>query len=231
MRIARAPHNWRVSPRQAIAIQNRLAPQINRTGAATDYRLICGVDATFSLDGEDCLAAVVLWDKKSNQVVEQHTARAKLYFPYIPGLLSFREAPAICKALRKLSIIPELLLCDGQGIAHQRRLGIASHLGLLANLPSIGCGKTRLIGRHNPVGLQKGDCVKLIHKKECVGTVLRTRDKVKPLFISIGHNISLAHGVKTVLGCCLKYRLPEPIRLAHQLASLARNSDKSLAHQ
>lgn len=222
MQIPRTSHNWRVSPRQAIAIQKRLAPLVVLSGAETIYRLICGVDATFTLDDEDCLAAVVLWDKETNQVVEQHTARAKLFFPYIPGLLSFREAPAILKALRKLKKTPDLLICDGQGIAHQRRLGIASHLGLLADLSSIGCGKTRLVGSHNPVGMRKGDRVPLIHKEERVGTVLRSRDKVNPLFISIGHKIGLSSAEEIILNCCLKYRLPEPVRLAHQLASTAR---------
>lgn len=222
MLIPRPPHNWRVSPRKAIDIQKQLSPLISPQRSKHDYRLICGVDATFSLDEKDCLAAIVLWDKLTGQVIEKQTSRSRLNFPYIPGLLSFREAPAIINTLRKLDHLPDILLCDGQGIAHQRRLGIASHLGLLADLPSIGCGKTRLVGSHAPVGDRKGDRADLCDKNEYVGSVLRTKDRVKPLFISIGHKIDLNHAEKTVLGCCTKYRLPEPIRLAHQLATETR---------
>jgi len=224
MHIPRPPHNWRVSPQQAILIQRRMASQVLRCSSRQDYRFICGVDATFSLNGKDCLAAVVLWDLVKRQAAEERTSQSRLHFPYVPGLLSFREAPAIIGALRKLQHRPDILLCDGQGIAHQRRLGIASHLGLLTGLPSIGCGKTRLLGSHDPVGPLRGDHTDLMDKDECVGSVLRTKDGVKPLFISIGHKIDLDQAEKTILDCCSRYRLPEPIRLAHQLASISRKS-------
>ncbi len=222
MFIPRTLHNWKISPSKAVAVQRKLASQVIRKGVVQNSRYICGVDATFSRDEKFCLAAIVLWDKKENRVIEEQTGKAKLHFPYIPGLLSFREAPAILTALRKLKNVPDLLLCDGQGIAHQRRLGIASHLGLLTSLPSIGCGKTRLVGKHLDVGLQKGARTPLIDKKEQIGTVLRTRNKVKPLYISIGHKIGLDQAEELVLDCCIKYRLPEPVRLAHQLATSTR---------
>ncbi|MFP3983700.1 MAG: deoxyribonuclease V [Desulfurivibrionaceae bacterium] len=222
MRISRPPHNWRVSPGKAKEIQKELARRVCTREERPSYRLAAGVDAAFSTEDSYCFGAVVLWNIKESAVREQHTARADIAFPYIPGLLSFREAPVIIKALRRLKEEPDILICDGQGIAHQRRLGIASHLGVLTGLPSIGCAKSRLIGDYQTPGPAKGAGSPLTDRGERIGTVLRSRRGVKPVFVSVGHNISLRDAEETVLACCRKYRLPEPIRLADHLCTAAK---------
>jgi deoxyribonuclease V len=153
------------------------------------------------------------------QPLEQSIARLPTTFPYIPGLLSFRELPAILQALSKLSLPPDILLCDGQGRAHPRRFGLACHLGVYTGIPAVGVAKTRLIGSHAEVPNEKGGWVPLIDKGETVGAVVRTRYDVKPLYISIGHKISLPRAIELVLGCTTRYRLPETTRAAHKLAS------------
>lgn len=217
MKIPRPPHKWSVSPREAIAIQKRLAAAINLDKPARRLRYIAGVDAAFSTDGKFCLAGVVLWDMANGVVVEQQTAARRLSFPYIPGLLTFREAPAILAALRKLQQTPDCLMCDGQGIAHQRRCGIATHLGLIVHLPSIGCAKSRLIGDYAMPSPSRGSCSPLTRNQESIGMVLRTRDRVKPLFVSVGNHIDLETAVEITLACGRGFRLPEPTRLADQL--------------
>jgi deoxyribonuclease V len=223
MQIPRAPHNWSVTPQQAVAIQKELASAVVRqlTGHR-QLRFIAGVDAAFSPDGSHCLAGVVLWDVEDQVVVEQHLACRRLVFPYIPGLLTFREAPAIIAALRKLQRPPDVLLCDGQGIAHPRRLGIASHLGLLTGLPAIGCAKSRLIGTFREPAPQKGGTSPLLDGDERIGSVVRTREGVKCVFVSIGHRIDLPTAEQVVLACAIRFRLPEPTRLADQLVGAAK---------
>lgn len=184
---------------------------------AQRLRYIAGVDAAFTGDGKFCLAGVVLWDMEADEVVEQRTATRGLIFPYIPGLLTFREAPAIIAALRKLHQTPDCLMCDGQGIAHQRKCGIATHLGIIVGLPSIGCAKSRLIGDYAMPAKTRGSRSPLTVKGEVVGMVLRTRDQVKPLFVSVGNDIDLDTAVHITLGCGRGFRLPEPTRLADQL--------------
>jgi len=146
VKIPPAPHRWRLTPRQAIAAQRRLASLVSAAPPARRPRTIAGLDAAFSPDGKHCIAGVILWDIESGSLVEKHVARRPLTFPYVPGLLSFREAPALLAALRKLRQTPDAIMCDGQGIAHPRRFGIASHMGILTGLPSIGCAKSRLFG-------------------------------------------------------------------------------------
>ncbi len=232
MKIGRPPHNWSLTPRQAIVIQKKLASSVREEGLRAKIRLVAGLDAAFSQDKEHCIGGVVLWDLQEKTIVEQHTAFYKLRFPYIPGLLSFREAPALIAALRKLHCQPELLICDGQGVAHPRRLGIASHIGVITDMPTIGCAKSRLIGSHKEPGPQKGSRTSLLDKNEVLGTVLRTRDHVKPVFVSVGHKIDLATAEQVVLECAIAYRLPEPTRLADQLVAAAkRNSLGSKAGQ
>ncbi|MCJ7602257.1 MAG: deoxyribonuclease V [Desulfobulbaceae bacterium] len=223
MQIPRAPHNWSVTPRQAVTIQKELASAVVRhlTGQR-QIRFVAGVDAAFSPDGAHYLAGVVVWDAEDQVVVEQHLACRRLVFPYIPGLLTFREAPAIIAALRKLQRPPDVLLCDGQGIAHPRRLGIASHLGLLTGLPAIGCAKSRLIGAFREPAPQKGGTSPLLDGDERIGSVVRTREGVKCVFVSIGHRIDLPTAEQLVLACAIRYRLPEPTRLADQLVGAAR---------
>jgi len=183
---------------------------------------VAGLDGAFSPDGSRCIAGVVLWDLRERRVVEQQTATGKLSFPYIPGLLSFREIPAWVSALRKLRQAPDVLMCDGQGIAHPRRFGIASHLGVLCGLPAVGCAKSRLVGAHDEPPVRRGGRAPLRDKDEGIGTVLRTQTGIRPVYVSIGHRIDLASAEALVLDCALKYRLPEPTRLADRLVAVAK---------
>jgi len=213
------PHAWNVSAKQAIEIQKRLSRKIITTDRMGKVAYVAGVDAGFEDNGRTTRAAVVTLEYPSLVMRESSIARLPTSFPYVPGLLSFREIPAVLEALANLEREPDLLICDGQGIAHPRRIGIASHLGLLTGLPSIGVGKTRLIGTHDPVKDTKGSWVPLFDKGECIGAVLRTRKGVKPVFISPGHRITLATAIKYVMACVTRFRLPEAIRMAHNHAS------------
>lgn len=214
MKIPPPPHRWSVTPARAIAIQRELAARVRLRPLRGPLRRIAGVDAAFSRDGEFCIAGVVVWDRFGRRVVERSAARQRLRFPYIPGLLSFREAPAILAALRKLTREPDLLMCDGHGLAHQRRFGIACHVGLLAALPAMGCAKSRLVGEYPPPGPARGSRSPLVHRGELVGAALRTRDSVKPVYVSAGHDIDLPSAIRVALQCSSGYRLPEPVRLA-----------------
>lgn len=216
------PHAWAVSPRRAIAIQKELSKCVRRSGSLKTFRFIAGVDAAFTPDGGGCLAGVVLWDLDDNAAVEEHVAVRKLRFPYVPGLLTFREGPALLAALRKLSRRPDALMCDGHGLAHPRRFGIACHLGVVAGIPSVGCAKSRLVGIHREPGPRRGARAPLVHEGERVGTVLRTRDNVRPVYASIGHRVDLATAEKLILDSGQGYRLPEPTRLADQLVARAK---------
>lgn len=180
---------------------------------------VAGVDVGFEDGGKTVRAAVAVLEYPGLSPVEHAVARLPTRFPYVPGLLSFRELPGVIAALERLTILPDLLLCDGQGYAHPRRFGIACHLGVLTDLPSIGVAKTRLIGSHPEPGPHKGDWVELRDGAEVIGAVLRTRSGVKPLYVSIGHRVSLATAIRYVLACTTRYRLPETTRAAHRLAS------------
>lgn len=222
MRIPRAPHSWRLTPRSAISVQRRLAGEVTVAPNQASLRFVAGLDAAFSQDGTNCIAGVVLWDALKRCVIEQHTAVRPVRFPYVPGLLSFREAPALLAALRKLRQIPDVLLCDGQGRAHPRRFGIACHLGVLCKLPAVGCAKSRLIGSHAEVAAARGSHVPLLDKDELIGEVIRTKEGCQPVFVSVGHRMSLAQARKLVLATVTRYRLPEPTRLADRLVARAR---------
>jgi len=225
MKIPRAPHRWSLTPREAVTVQRRLSASVRRQPPRRPLRLVAGLDCAFSRDGEQCIAGVVLWDRVEARVVEQHVARRPLTFPYVPGLLSFREAPALLAALRKLRRRPDALLCDGHGIAHPRRFGIACHLGVLVGLPSVGCAKSRLVGAHREPGRRRGARVPLRDRGEEIGAVLRTCDGVRPVFVSIGHRIDAASAERLVLDCGAGYRLPEPTRLADRLVAAAKRTD------
>jgi deoxyribonuclease V len=184
-----------------------------------EIRRIAGVDAGFESQGKVTRAAVVVMSWPGLERLDQAVVRQPTRFPYVPGLLSFRELPAVLAAFGELKAGPDLALCDGQGIAHPRRLGIASHLGLWLGLPTIGVGKSRLVGTFEDPGERKGDQARLMDGDERIGTVLRTRDGVKPLFVSPGHRVSIGTAAEIVLAACTRYRLPEPVRAADRLAS------------
>jgi deoxyribonuclease V len=212
-------HAWDVSPDQAIAIQERLRQEVILQDQLGTLRLVAGVDAGFEDGGSVTRAAVVVLSFPNLEIVETALVRRPTSFPYVPGLLAFREAPAILEALGGLKAAPDLLMCDGQGIAQPRRLGIASHLGVLTGLPSIGVAKSILVGRRDSLDEQPGAWQPLVTKGEVVGAALRTRQGVKPVYVSVGHRLSLETAIELVLRCTIKYRLPEPTRRAHHLAS------------
>lgn len=212
-------HEWDVSASEAIAIQKRLREQICIAPLTRSVSWIAGVDTGFTDQGATARAVIALFRYPELELVEHAIALDPVRFPYIPGLLSFREIPVVLKALQQLQQLPDLLLCDGQGIAHPRRVGIATHLGLYTGLPSIGVGKSRLTGRYQEPGQEKGAREPLMAGEERIGTVLRSRDGVRPLFISPGNLVSHEDAVEWVLRCLTRYRLPEPIRTADRLAS------------
>lgn len=208
-----------MTPAEAIALQKTLASRIELTDRLGEVRHLAGVDVGFEAEGTVTRAAVAVLDADTLQLVDHAIARRPTEFPYIPGLLSFREIPAILDALAALTIRPDLLLVDGQGIAHPRRIGIASHLGLVADFPSIGVGKSRLTGRHGPVPEGRGEWTPLVDKGETIGAVLRSRVGIAPLYISPGHRICLETALHWVMRALTRYRLPETTRWAHRLAS------------
>jgi deoxyribonuclease V len=212
-------HEFPTTAEAAIALQQELRHQITTCDDLGEVRYVAGVDVGFESAGTITRAAVVVLDIETLRVYDQATARRPTQFPYVPGLLSFREAPAVLEALAKLMMIPDLLLCDGQGIAHPRRFGIACHLGLLTNIPAIGVAKSLLIGKYSELPTQRGEWTPLLDKNETVGAVLCTRPNTKPLYISPGHRVSLETALTYVLKCTTKYRLPETTRQAHRLAS------------
>jgi deoxyribonuclease V len=217
MRVQRL-HGWEVTVAQARAIQLSLARRVSTEGEVVDPRLVAGVDISAPDSQGIARGAVVVLRYPELDMVETGVAQDKIAFPYIPGLLSFRESPLILSACEKLSSVPDLVLIDGQGIAHPRRFGLASHVGVFLNLPTIGCAKSILCGQHEPVGEEVGSHVELLDKGEVVGAALRTKSGVKPIYVSVGHRIDLASALQWVLRCCRGRRLPEPTRLAHLVA-------------
>jgi deoxyribonuclease V len=219
MQIPRS-HPWNLSPEEAIALQHRLCKEITVTDQLGEIKTVAGVDVAFEDDGAITRSAIVVLSFPALQVQEEVIARCPTTFPYVPGLLSFREIPAVLNALEQLETTPDLLLCDGQGTAHPRRFGIACHLGWLTDLPAIGVGKSLLVGKHAEVPDERGAWTPLQHKGEIIGAVLRTRPGIKPLYISPGHRISLETAIAYVMQCTTKYRLPETTRRADKLSKL-----------
>ena len=213
-------HAWSViSPAEAVAVQQRLRAEVIARDTLGEVVTVAGVDVGFEERGRITRAAVAVLSFPDLVLREQAIARRPTEFPYVPGLLSFREIPAVLDAMARLRRLPDLILCDGQGLAHPRRFGIACHLGVLTGLPTIGVAKSRLVGSHAPLGEAKGESVDLFDRGERVGVVLRTRRAVRPVYVSIGHRVSLATAVDYVLRCVTRYRLPETTRMAHKLAS------------
>lgn len=218
-------HSWDLSSQEAIALQKRLAGRISlQDDLPPLLKTVAGVDVSYQRHGDLFFAAVALLRLPDLVPIEEATARRQVAFPYVPGLLSFRELPVVLDAFRQLQQVPDAVLVDGQGIAHPRRLGLASHLGLWLDLPTVGCAKSRLCGEHGIVGGQRGDRVPLLLEGDEIGAVVTTRSRVKPLYISPGHKISVNSAVELALQCGGRYRLPEPTRLAHHLANSARQA-------
>lgn len=209
-------HTWTLTPREAIALQRNLAAQVIVENQVETVRYVAGADIATFKDSPQAYAGVVVMNFPELKIVEEKGLEQTLSFPYIPGLLSFRESPVLLKIFEKLEHPPDLILMDGQGIAHPRRFGIACHLGLLLDKPTIGCAKSRLFGRHKEPLPERGSFVHLYDDDgEVIGAVLRTKDRTNPLFISIGHQVDLPTAIHYTLACCQGYRLPEPTRQAH----------------
>jgi len=227
MRIPRSPHSWKLTPKQAVALQRRLAAQV-RLQRTPVPDVVVGLDCAFLNDR--ILAAAVVWEVAAGEVVEQRVTSATLTFPYVPGLLSFREVPVLLKLLRRLDTPVQGIVCDGQGIAHPRRLGLASHLGLIAGVPAVGCAKSRLCGTHDDLPRERGAAQPLFDGGERIGTVLCTRDGVRPLYVSPGHLIDHRSSAQWVLAMGRGFRLPEPTRLADRLVARVKRERASSAH-
>jgi deoxyribonuclease V len=211
-------YDWNVTTARAREMQLELAPRISRIGKVTSPELIAGVDVSINRFAKTGAAAVVVLRYPDMEIVETGLAEDSVKFPYVPGLLTFREAPLVLAAFEKLKVTPNLVIVDGQGIAHPRRIGLAAHLGLCIGLPTIGCAKSRYIGEHEIPGDEAGNSAELRDGDEVIGAVVRTKAGVKPVYISIGHMIDLPSAVRWTLACCRGYRLPEPTRLAHMAA-------------
>ncbi len=212
-------HPWDLTPKEAIALQGQLRDRVVLEDRWGPVRLVAGVDVGYEEGKRTTRAAVAVLSFPELTLYESVVARVPTTFPYVPGLLSFREIPAVLAALAQLESTPDLLLCDGQGIAHPRRFGIAAHLGLLVDTPAIGVAKSRLLGQYAEPGLEKGAWSPLLEQGETIGAVVRSRSGVKPLYISSGHRIALPSAIHWVLACTTRYRLPQTTRWADHLAS------------
>lgn len=212
------PHSWQVSTAQAFDIQVKLAARVSRVSEVATPHFIAGVDISASRAQGMATGAVVILNYPGLGLVEIKIVNEELNFPYIPGLLSFRESPLVLAACEKLAVTPDLILVDGQGIAHPRRMGLASHLGLFLNTPTIGCAKSRLCGSHKEPGVEPGSYAELVDTGEVIGAALRTKLGASPVYVSIGHKVDLKTAIHWVLECCRGYRIPEPLRLAHLAA-------------
>ncbi|MEW6033485.1 MAG: deoxyribonuclease V [Chloroflexota bacterium] len=223
-------HDWRINPEEAREVQRRLAGLVSRHSEVGTTRVVAGVDASYPRWRGVGTGSVVLVRYPDLTLLEVRTYSAEFSFPYIPGLLSFRESPLVLGAWKRLSSLPDLVLVDGQGIAHPRRMGLASHLGLLLDRPTIGCAKSVLCGTHGPVGEGRGSWVELVDGGEVIGAAVRTKERATPVYVSIGHKVDLPSALHWTQACCRGYRLPEPLRLAH-LASVGElPATKSVRH-
>ena len=219
-------HGFDLSPAEARQLQGELAPRVV-AGPPLDLggvRYVAGADV--STVGDRAFATVVVLDFPGLSVVEVRGFEAALEFPYVPGLLAFREIPSVVGALEKVETAVDVVILDAQGLAHPRRMGLASHIGLFLDVPTVGCAKTVLVGKFEEPGPEKGSAADLVHRREVVGRVVRTRDRVSPVYVSVGNGIDLDSSVELVLACCTKYRLPEPTRQAHNAANRLRRGEE-----
>ncbi len=219
MKIEKARHRWDLTPQQALNLQKKLAHQINikKSLPPDQIKIVAGADVSTYSQEKLNIAIVVVLSFPDLEIIEKAIAQKEVTFPYVPGLLSFREGPVLLKAFEKVKHKPDLILFDGQGLAHPRRYGLACHIGWWLGIPSIGVAKTRLIGKHKEVGKEKGAWKPLFDHSEQIGSVLRTRDNVKPIYVSPGYQVDHKSARGLTLACTPRYRLPEPIRWAHRL--------------
>ncbi len=220
-------HPWDLAPAQARALQRELAARVVCEDALGSVTRVAGVDVGFEAGGGVTRAAVAVLRHPGLLPLDYAVARCPTRFPYVPGLLSFREVPALVAALQRLQQAPDLILCDGQGRAHPRRFGVACHLGVVLDLPTIGVAKSRLCGEHAPVPEEKGAWVPLRDGDEVIGAVVRTRAGVRPVYVSVGHRVSLETAVAWVMRCVTRFRLPETTRWAHRLASHGESAERA----
>lgn len=221
-------HPWNISESEAINLQLELSSKVIKEDQLTDITYVAGVDVAYSEQDNVLIAAVVILDAVSLQVIESVVIKDTVQFPYIPGLFSFRELPPVIKAFKQLKTSPQLIVCDGQGLAHPRRFGLACHLGVLFDIPTIGCGKTKLLGDFIEPLPQRGACSDIVDHNEVIGSTVRTQENVKPIFVSIGHRISLSTSCEWILKLSPQYRLPETTRHADQLVRTVQKQILSL---
>jgi deoxyribonuclease V len=217
-------HDWDVAPAEAVALQQRLREQVRLQPAPQPVRTIAGADLSFDLGSETVYAGIVVLSLPGLQTLEETGVTSRATFPYVPGLLSFREAPALLEAWERLRVEPDAVMLDGQGVAHPRRLGIASHLGLFLQRPTLGCAKSKLVGRFEEPGPERGDWSALVHRGEQVGAALRTKRRTLPIYVSPGHLLDLPGALSLALACGGGYRVPEPTRRAHLFVNALRRA-------
>jgi len=211
-------HLWNVSVDEAYVIQESLKKYLVRQDTCREIISIGGVDVAYEVSGKRACCVITVFSYPDMQLLSHSFFSGETGFPYIPGLFTFREGPLIEQAYKRLETLPELLIFDGQGICHPRGIGIATHMGIFLDIPSVGCAKSRLFGLYNEPGLFRGDRSPICSGNEIIGCVLRTRDSIKPVFVSQGHRTSLETAVEICLACSGRYRIPEPVRMAHILA-------------
>jgi len=224
-------HSWDVPVAEARAIQEALRDRVEERDRFGPVRRVAGADVSYDRGSPILYAAVVVLDADSLQVVDSASVCMRAGFPYVPGYLSFREMPALLAAFERLRTPPDLLLADGHGRAHPRRFGIACHLGVALDLPTLGCAKSRLVGEHREPGARRGSSTQLLHDGELIGRVVRTRDGVKPVYVSVGHRVSLQTAQRLVLRLAPRWRLPEPVRAAHEEVNRLRREARGVTRR
>lgn len=218
-------HSWRVTPREAVQIQSRLRSQVELADRLPPVRRVAGADMAFDLEANRAIAGVVVYSFPEMVEIERRWGETQIAFPYVPGLLSFREAPALLKVFSRVRNAPDLIFCDGHGYAHPRRFGITSHLGLLLDTPTVGCAKSLLIGTHEPLPLASPAWTPLCDGAEVIGAALRTRPAVRPIYVTQGHRVSLPTALKFVLAVLDGYRIPRPTREADRFVAAVKRGE------
>lgn len=221
-------HHWGVTPKEAVAIQRKLAGEADTTTPLGKVNTLAAVDVSYQASTNTLYAAIIIVNMKDLMVIDRVGAQGMANFPYVPGLLSFREIPILMEAFQSVKKHIDVILCDGQGIAHPRGIGIATHLGVLLGIPTVGCAKSKLCGKYDDPDFERGSTTPLTYYGKQIGTVVRTRANVKPVFVSPGHLCDMASAVNLVLDTVSRYRLPDPIRAAHKYSNELRLGDLAL---